>query len=68
MPEEIAADILRHLDMKSRLAVSETCGTFLRAMEFPRLWYFVKWEEKELPPRLLALIEKKSEFIHTISC
>ena len=68
LPEEIAAEILRRLDYKSRLALSSTCGTFLRALEFPRLWYYVNWQEKKLPPRFLALIARKGEFIHRISC
>ena len=54
--------------MKSQLTISSICGNFLRALESPRLWYLVKWEEREISPRLLALMERKSRFIHTISC
>ena len=48
--------------------MSSTSGNFLRARDFPRLWYYVKWQEKKIPVRLLALLEKKSQFIHSISC
>ena len=54
--------------MKSRLAVSETCLNFLQAMNYPRLWYLVKWEEKKIPPRFLVLLEKHAVKINWLTC
>ena len=53
--------------MKSRLEVSSTCSNFLRAMDFPRLWYFFKWDNKRIPNRAICLLNKHGQKIRVLT-
>ena len=37
-------------------------------MDFPRIWYYIKWQDKKIPPRALAVIEKNVSNARSISC